>query len=438
MSSVISQPAVWTSEKTVALPKPKRHPHKPSSVAPGFEAPIPAPELAFKPIALAGAIARTSTTSDDAPIDLLEILKRNALSELQYLVQDGTDFELTSHFAHLVDAKRTHFAGEVGAGITHLYMESLRYAWRKNASCLTSSLEPHGDFLYEGGSVGGHGVVLAEAHGSFSAQVTQAKIQKKCEDKYLRQVKPWVGQTSSGFKVVHGYSVAFGCKPGRAGAYLALSETRINKPRKKPIEPPAPPIGTVSTAFALSTHRSNFLLMGARQVVEWIDWLSGVGARPDDNPVEFLRLRYAGRHYLASNMPSLLEHEYYRWLEDLHDNPFFWRHAVRASSMGARLAKPFFNWFVIEETAGLQFLAHLSAMITGERRPERLDLPVFEPVGFGGSSDFLARETASADYDYALFGDGLALLGSPNERSIVGFRRWLPRQGWQDAVTLLS
>ncbi|MDF0661738.1 MULTISPECIES: hypothetical protein [unclassified Rhizobium] len=156
MIGVITTPAVWIAEKTVALPKPKRHLHNPSPVSPGFVAPAAAPHLSFKPIALAGAIARTATTQEDAPIELLERRTRNALSDLECLVADGSTFELSPNFGYLIDIERTHFAGQVGSGVTHLFMESLGYNWRANASCLTSKREPHGDLLYGNGSVTGH------------------------------------------------------------------------------------------------------------------------------------------------------------------------------------------------------------------------------------------------------------------------------------------
>lgn len=183
MSSAVLAPAVWSSEKTVALPKPKRHLHTASPVSSGFVAPSPASHLSFRPIALAGAIARTATTREDAPVELLERKERSALSDLEYYIMDGNTFELAPNIDYLVDIEKTHLAGEVGAGVAHLYMESLGYRWRANAECLTSRRNPHGDFLYHGGNVAGHGVVLAEAYGSFSAQATQRRIDRECEDK---------------------------------------------------------------------------------------------------------------------------------------------------------------------------------------------------------------------------------------------------------------
>jgi hypothetical protein len=419
--------SVWTTEKTVALPKPKRHPHKPSPVSPGFVAPIPASHLSFSPIALAGAIARTTTTLGEAPIELLEHEVTNALSRLKFYIRDGRIFELSTNLKYLVDCKLTHLAGEVGAGIAHLYMESLGYKWRADARCL-SSRNPHGDFLYDGGNVAGHGVVLAEAHGSFSKQATQARIDKECEGKYLRQVKPWVGGASPHGRVIHGYSVAFACQPGTPGALVALSETRINKPRKKSSVPPATapgePRASALTSMALTTHRSNFILMGARPVAQWIDWLRGAGELPAEREVDFVLLEYAGRLFLVKRMPP----PYGWWLYDDYDWPHLW--AVSATRPGVGL-------FVTEESAGERFLNELSAMIGSDREshPGRLELPVFNPEGFGFGGETAAPDRETPEGDYALFCDGLALLGTPNlhpfRRSIIGRRFWSPKNGLQ-------
>jgi hypothetical protein len=57
----------------------------------------------------------------------------------------------------------------------------------------------------------------------------------------------------------------------------------------------------VSTELALATHRSNFLLMGASQVVAWIDWLRGRGGRPaDDSVTTFFAVEIVGRRFLIA------------------------------------------------------------------------------------------------------------------------------------------
>lgn len=436
MSDVVTMPAVWTAEKTVALPQPKRHRHNPSPVSPGFVAPEAAQQLSFRPIALAGAIARTATTQENVPPEFLERMTGIARSKLECLVADGSTFALSPNFNYLADSDRTHFASQVGTGITHLYMESLGYNWRANASCLTSKREPHGDFLYGNGSACRHGVVLAEAHGSFSERATAEHIEKKCEEKYRRQVRPWVGTVSPHGKVIHGYSVAFGCKPGTVGAAVALSETRINKPRRKADLPPVAGSGTEArqarTSMVLTSHRSNFLLMGVRPVAKWIDWLRGTAEAPPEHALlEFLILDYAERKFLASTLPLLPAAFLSWWFEDVYDHPLFWQHALRRVGMSAGAARSWMGWFVIELTAGERFLQQLSMLIQGgpDDQPERLELPILAPEGFGFGGEFAALDHRSGEYDYAMFSDGLALLGTPKRDPIVGSAVWSPQEG---------
>jgi len=171
----LSTLALWAADKTVALTGQRRHLHKGAMVAPAFTAPVLAPHIQFGPTALAAAIARTATLRN-APPALLAHMKDSALSEAQILLADGPGFELSDLLSELADSERTHFASRVGAGITDLYMNALGYGWRDNAACLSSSLEPHADFLYHGGAALGHGVVLAEARGSFAAKASDAKM----------------------------------------------------------------------------------------------------------------------------------------------------------------------------------------------------------------------------------------------------------------------
>ncbi|CAH0498768.1 hypothetical protein [Novosphingobium sp. CECT 9465] len=181
----MSKLALWAADKTVALTGQRRHLHKSAMVAPAFTAPVLVPQIRFGPTALAAATARTATLRN-APPALLAHMKDSALSEAQVLLADGPGFELSDLISCLADNERTHFASRVGAGIIDLYMNALGYGWRDNAACLSSSLEPHADFLYYGGTALGHGVVLAEARGSFAANASDAKMASEAQRKYLR------------------------------------------------------------------------------------------------------------------------------------------------------------------------------------------------------------------------------------------------------------
>lgn len=435
MSAVISKTGLWDVDVTIGLTTHTKNRHVPSPVSALFQAPAPASILTFGPVALAAAVGRTATTRQARP-QLLAGLQKSALAQLECLVSNDSAFELTEDFGDLADTERTLFAARCGAGITDLYMNASGYVWRANAACLSSALNPHADFLYGGGNVEGHGVVLAEAHGSFAANATAKTVAAEAKRKYARQVKPYVNTRSSFGRVIHGYSVAFGSKPGTTGAFLSVAETLIPKPRKK--VPPAPAGqtasgGGVSTPMALATHRSNFILMGLSQVVDWIDGFRRTGPIPSDvGPVAFVRMPYAGRWYLGSAF-SIWPASLARWWRDgLWDDPV-WRHHIVRDVISRGFLGDAVGWFVMEETACRAFLNDLTGMIRsgGENLPERLDLPSFDPVGFGMGEGSPGRRADGAEYNYAMFRDGLALLGDPFRPRKLETRRWSPKEGFE-------
>ncbi|WP_342739910.1 hypothetical protein [Bradyrhizobium sp. B117] len=421
--------AVWSAQKIVPLTGHRHHKHAPNPVAPDFQAPAPAASISFGPTALAAAMARTATLLNAPPV-LLSRLKDSALNDAEILIADGPVFGLTSYIASLADTERTHFAARVGAGITDLYMNGLGYVWRDNAVCLASTLNPHADFLYAGGNASGYGVVLAEAHGSFAGSVTDSKLAAQARNKYLRQVRPFIAKPSPYGEVIHGYSVAFGSRPGTVGAFLRLSETLRRKPRRSP-PPPSQRLmgagGRPPTQIALASYRSNFVLMDALPVADWIDWTRGLRELPADiEPLAFFRLEYAGRAFLAYAHSLSLFRPPFVLMDNVVDHPL-WRHRWR------RLAdQPLsIRWFVIEEKIGERFLNALSALIRLEDRilPETLDLPSGDFVGSSADGAASITRRDGVPYEYALFRDGLALLGGPSPRHITGHRIWHPKHG---------
>jgi hypothetical protein len=86
----------------------------------------------------------------------------------------------------------------------------------------------------------------------------------------------------------------------------------------------------------------------------------------------------------------------------------------------------------MEETACMAFLNGLTGMIRtgGDGRPGRLDLPTFDPVGFGIGEGSRGRRVDGSEYNYALFRDGLALLGDPFRSRKLEMRRWSPKEGF--------
>jgi hypothetical protein len=427
----MSTAVLWNSSKTVALTGDQRHRHKGKAVAPNFVAPNLAPSISFTPLALAAAIARTATLRP-APPALLAHLGHGAFAEAQILLADGPKFELSPLVEFLADSERTHFASRVGAGITDLYMNALGYSWRDNAVCLTKALDPHADFIYAGGTALAHGVVLAEARGSFAQKTSDAAMRRSAANKYLRQVRPYIGATSPHGPVIHGYALAFGAKPGASGAFLRLSQTLRAKPRGGgpwvPLNAPAPPRSPaqVPVTLALATNRSNFTLMDALPVANWIDWISGTRDAPEEGgPVTFVRFNYARRSFLV----SLDAFAPYRWpylgLDDL-DNDTLW---------GKRWRRPRAP-FVMEEKAAVSFLNALTGLIRRGPRDlreagETFELPIGDIAAFGLGEAAAEGSAARDGYDYALFRDGLALVAAPPRHGSWELRRWHPRSGFE-------
>lgn len=449
MSGLVATVGLWSDDKSIALTKYTSHEHVPNPIAQHFEAPDPVQSLTLGPLALAGAVARTATVRDDAPPVVLDALKRSSLPMLEAMLEDGLAFALSPNFQHLADAERTFFAARVGSGITDLYMNAMGYTWRANAACLSSVLDPHADFLYEGGNASGHGVVLAEAHGSFAKNASAASVHLKAKNKYLEQVKPHLGKNSDYGKVIHGYCIAFGSAPGTSGAFLSLSETNIKKPKGKKGGPPAPTPPDISrerdtpTSIALAAHRSNFFLMGSDQLVSWIDWVrSRDRPMPAITPLVFLRLQYARRRYLIP-VSSLWWLDPLRdWWPEFFDNERQWRHMLRWSLRPRSGRWPHLGCFAIEEGAGMAFLDALTGLIQNgpDSMPDMVRLPDLEPAGFGFGDETLARDRDEGSYQYALFRDGLALLGNPQRGRPRGVLTWAPKEGtaieeWPESLT---
>lgn len=184
-------PTLWRAEKGVLLDGHSTHRQKPSPVSDGFKPPSMPRELRIRPEVLAAAMARTLTLRT-APDAMLAHWTRSQFAEIEYLITDGPQFQLSPFITALADAERSGFAGRVGAGICDLVMNVSGYVWRDNAECLSCKAAKHVDFIYAGGAATGHGVALAEAHGSFAQAVTKTTIGGEARRKYRRQAKPHV------------------------------------------------------------------------------------------------------------------------------------------------------------------------------------------------------------------------------------------------------
>ncbi len=62
--------------------------------------------------------------------------------------------------------------------------------------------------------------------------------------------------------------------------------------------------------------------------------------------------------------------------------------------------------------------------------PKQLDLPSFDPVGFGLGKGSQDRRVDGSEYNYALFRDGLALLDDPFRSHKFETRIWSPKEGF--------
>ncbi len=426
---------LWTMDKTVMLTGERRHHHKGPPVAPGFIEPALVPQIQFGPTALAASIARTATLRA-APPEVVARMATSVLGQAEMLIEEGPDFTLSPHLQAFADTEITTFSGRVGAGITDLYMNALHYAWRDNAACLSSSLDPHADFLYHGGQASGHGVVLAEARGSFAAKVSDARMAYEAQRKYMRQVRPYIGMTSLHGPVIHGYALAFGAHAASGACFLRLSQTRrptlgtsnsSGQPPHSdtPFEEPSG-MAEVPAPIALACYRSNFILMDALPVANWIDWLEGRRDLPVDiEPVSFFRFEYGGRNFVAS-LNAFIAHEPFYWRMRGLPEIAFRTHSGRSHWSGS----PRLNLFAMEESAAEHFLDGLSQAIGfGERgRLGSFRLPRGDIEGFSMAKGESLRPERPG-YDYALFRDGLALIARSPKLKFTGFRNWHPKTG---------
>ena len=434
MARTSTATVLWNSDKSVAITSHDQHGHIPNPIAPGFNAPAMCDSLSFNLTALAGAIARTATLGS-APIEMLEVWKQNALTQAACLIEDGSTFSLSRNFQHLADADRSAFAGSVGAGVTDLLMNELGYTWRDNAACLSEYLDPRADFIYADGEVTGYGVVLAEAGGSFAANATASSTRSKGKNKYYRQVRPHLAKVSPHGRTVHGYSISFGSMPNVSGAFLHASETKISEPRGRGTgrTGAAPPISPESTptSLALASHRSNFALMGAPSVVAWIDWILGrEGDEEDRLPAVFLEVPYAGRRFLVSADFVWPYDGLLGWRDSLLRFVEMWPRFYQGFPFRRR-RESLRGWFAMELDSAERFLNSLSSIIRegGEVTQEFLELPRTETVGFTSDRDRIREGPRDLEYEYALYRDGLALLGSPHPREVDVYRIWSPKHG---------
>lgn len=410
------------------------HLHEGSLLPAAFAPPPMLDVIKFTQAALAASIARTSTLIS-APQEMLDQMSLIAALDVELMVDDEPLFTVLPAFGMLGDTGRSGFPGRIGAGITDIVMNHLGYTWRDNAECLSAYHDAHPDFIYDSGKAEGLGVVVAEAHGAFSKSVDASYVTRQGIKKYNRQIKDFVGTDCRHGAILHGYSVAFGSNPKEQGAFLHIAESDYQKSQPNgpgswggsrgpsAESPQGPP-----TSLVLSSHRSNFSLMGASRVAGWIDYLtSDREVVPDTRPVDFLTIAYDGMSMVIFPFPYLDEFGYPFWWEHVLGETMKRRQLMYSASLRAKGQAN--AWFAMEERAVVKFLNFLSDSINSRRAslPPTLQMPSFTPVGLI-SDEGAEKEGERRRYNYALYRDGLALL-IRRPKEITGLFRWNPKDG---------
>jgi hypothetical protein len=272
----------WTtSVKDIDLSNNSRHYNSNVPVSGGFTPPSPVSSIACGPQALFAAMAKAQALRT-ANAAIVAALERGAAALVETIVDDaGNRFDLAPETDMLENTVRRALSGSVGAGICHLCMVALGYVWQDFAAEVINTTGKLADFAYDGGPASGHGIVLAEAKGSFSDKVDATHAQKAADSAYKKQVDGHIGAwtKSRSAQVVHGYAIAFGAQPdvvrrtaSPPHAMFHLAETAAQQPAAA-AAPRAGGSGLANAALALGNYRAAFILARAPLVVDVIDWL---------------------------------------------------------------------------------------------------------------------------------------------------------------------
>lgn len=343
--------------------------------------------LCVPPSVLFAAIARMQALRSASPAVTAALLR--AATALTEAVFDdvGSGFDLLAEVEMIEQTARTALAGAIGAGICDLFMVLMGYTWHDHANRVVTG-SPLADFVYEGGAASGHGIVLAEAKGSFAKHVDSKSVRVSCEAAYARQVGPYVGQSTVAGTVVHGYAVKVGCQlvsvrtPPPPYAFVHVTQTPTGAhPWSSSSSVPSAPSGNPSTTIALGNYRAAFMLAGAPSVVDVIDAYRD-GAAP----------------------------EYREQFFDVLETP---RGPFVAGPMAGAAAWPYSDMqvpgrrFAVRQDIAETFLDRLSGLVTNRSRPERLELPIV-PTPFGFETEHV-------------FPDGFSLVRDSDAADILGW-----------------
>lgn len=209
----------------------------------------------------------TRTRGMQAQVEGLSLERRQRLIESYGLrIADAIDVfvdETTHEFAFsdgiliLPDDERPSFAGNVGAAVADLVMESMGFQWRANAAELKlravddnttdKKKKKTPDYVYDPGSRHGFesgSVVVVEAKGSLSTtEALEAPVTHRARSAYKEQVEGFVGTDSQGLFVASGFAIAFGAVPGAKTSRIALASPQTVPVGRRPVSASAAAIG---------------------------------------------------------------------------------------------------------------------------------------------------------------------------------------------------
>ncbi|MBA3486896.1 MAG: hypothetical protein H0T88_06870 [Lysobacter sp.] len=324
-------------------------------------------------------MARTALLSG-APLALARAQLLAAAASIDFCVDEATQgLELSLDLAHLNGSERTALAGRIGAGLCDLYMDSLGYVWRDQASALISTRAPLADFLYEGGAVAGRGVALAEAKGSTQRRGIVG-TQSVADAAYRRQVARYLGNSTPAGNVLHGYAVGLCAALGKP-AYLCIAETGASTPMgpsgagsDDDLQP-----GVGFRAVSLSTALGNY------GVALWLSGFRSLGSR-----LRGLRTGEGSTPAIADELMEVIAQ---------HRRGF-----VGGGTLG--MDAPHEVGFVLRVEPLRALAGQLSDMPPSQRRPSMIELPVLRP-----------RPDTSEDGEFIQFTDGLVVFQVSHEEA---------------------
>jgi hypothetical protein len=262
-------------------------------------------EITFEWDDLVLSLARTTTLA--TPIEGLSqeerrefalTLAEGAAGRIDLVVEKGNpEFCFSNRLALLADNLRTSVAGEVGAAIADLTMESMGFHWRANGREV-GFVVPAGvkkkdkrlpDFVYDPGAAGGFAagqIAAVEAKGTLAKLGgRRASVSRLAKAAFHGQVAKYLGGRASGCEIAAGFAVAYGSVPGSNASTLAVAGSHEFQTAKQP----------VMQAVSLSAAASGELQPERQQVEVETEFEEESQQKKQKQPVE---IEYGNDHSL--------------------------------------------------------------------------------------------------------------------------------------------